>query len=74
MGKLAKVVVTIIVVFVFFGLFSAIVGSMSDSGQSTPGIFGLILFAGVVGSIRAIWKSDDKENSDDENEDSILQK
>jgi hypothetical protein len=32
------------------------------------------LFAGVAGSIRAIWKSDDKENSDDENEDSILQK
>ena len=70
MSKAAKVVVTTVILFVFFLLFGAIVGS-SDGGG--PGILGLILFVGVIGGIRAIWRSPKQTNESDKN-DSILQK
>ena len=72
MSKLAKILVTVVVLFLFFLLFAAVVGSRTDSGQNTPGIFGLILFAGVIGAIRAIWKKDSENNNDSDN--STLQK
>ena len=70
MSKSAKVLVTIAILFVFFLLFGAIVGT-SDSGR--PGFIGLILFAGVIGGVRAIWKTQKQTNESDKN-DSILQK
>lgn len=73
MNKLAKILVTIVALFVFFLLFAAIVGSRSDAGHQTPGFLGVILFAALIGGIRAIWKSgkdSDKENNDN----SVLQK
>ena len=66
MSKFAKLLVTIGVLFVFFMLFAVIVGARVDAGHSTPGIFGLILFAAVIGAIRAIWKSDKKDEKDNE--------
>ena len=67
MSKFAKLLVTIGVLFVFFMLFAVIVGARGDAGHSTPGIFfGLILFAAVIGAIRAIWKSDKKDEKDNE--------
>ena len=72
MNKLSKMLVTIGVFFVFIILFGAIVGSRSDSGQSTPGILGLIVFAALVGALRAIWKTPKDKNDNDQN--SILQK
>lgn len=66
MSKFAKILVTAGVVFVFFMLFAAIVGARGDAGHSTPGIFGLILFVAVIGAIRVIWKSDKKNEKDDE--------
>ena len=72
MSKLAKILVTVVVLFLFFLLFSAVVGTRTDSGHNTPGIFGLILFAGVIGAIRAIWKKDSENNNDSDN--STLQK
>ena len=73
MNKLAKIIVTVVVVFVFFLLFGAVVGSRSDAGNQTPGPLGLILFAAVFFSVRAIWKK--KKNDDNvEDNNSILQK
>ena len=73
MSKLAKILVTVGVLFVFFLLFSVVVGTRADSGQNTPGILGLILFAGVIGAIRAIWKKDNEKNNND-SDNSTLQK
>ena len=75
MSKAAKIVVTVIVLFVFFLLFSLVVGVRAEAGNSTPGILGLILFFGVIYAVRAIWKSG-KDNKNDGGGDgsSILQK
>ena len=73
MNKIAKIIVTIGILLVFFLLFGAVVGSQSATGQNTPGPLGLILFAALVFSIRAIWKSGKNENNDKDNS-SILQK
>ena len=73
MNKFAKIIVTIVVLLVFFLLFGAVIGSRSATGQHTPGLLGLILFAVVVFSIRAIWKSG-KNNDNDKDNGSILPK
>lgn len=75
MSKLSKLLITIVVVVIFIALFAIVAGISSDAGRHTPGIIGLILFAAVIGAVRAIWKSDD--NDKDEKNDSdkgILQK
>ena len=65
MNKSSKVVVTAVVVVLFIVLFAVIVGVRSDAGASTPGILGLILFAALIGGLRAIWKKKDEGNGDD---------
>lgn len=37
-----------------------------DNGGRATGVFGLILFAGLIGGLRAIWKNkkDDDNNKD----------
>ena len=71
MSQLSKILVTVGVVFLFFIIFGAIAGSMSDAGR-TPGILGLIVFGALIGALRAIWK---KPKNDDNNDNtSILQK
>ena len=69
MSKAAKILVTIIVIVVFIALFAAITGSRQDAGASTPGMLGLVVFAGLIGAITAIWK----KGGDDKNK-SVLQK
>lgn len=71
MSQLSKILVTVGVVFLFFIIFGAIAGSMSDAGR-TPGILGLIVFGALIGALRAIWK---KPKNDDNNDNtSMLQK
>lgn len=53
------------VVFLFIAIFGAIVGVRSDNGSTGPGIFGLIVFAGLIGALRAIWKSKPNNDKDD---------
>ena len=65
MNKTSKIIVTIVVIVVFIFLFGIIVGIRGDNGNSTPGIFGLIVFAGMIGAIRAIWKKDNNDKNDD---------
>ena len=71
MSQLSKILVTVGVVFLFFIIFGAIAGSMSDAGR-TPGILGLIVFGALIGALRAIWKK--PTNDDNNNNTSILQK
>lgn len=72
MSKLAKILVTIVVLMVFFLLFGAVVGSRSASGHQTPGLIGLILFSAVIYAVRAIWKSGSNDDRGNDNG-SILQ-
>lgn len=73
MSTFAKTIVTIGILLVFFLIFGIIVGS-SKTGR--PGIIGLILVAGLIGAIRAIWKKPKHGNNskEDSNNSSILQK
>lgn len=71
MSKLAKILVTIGIVFIFFIFFSIVVGTAEASGQKTPGIVGLVLFAAVIGAIRLVWKND--KNNENNNKGGILQ-
>ena len=72
MQKTTKVIVTIVAIVLFIIFFGALVGSRTDAGQSTPGFLSLILFAALVGGLRAIWKKDTDENNG--NNSSTLQK
>ena len=56
MSKASKTVVTIVLVLVFILLFSVVAGVSHDNGGRTTGVFGLILVAGLIGGLRAIWK------------------
>lgn len=71
MSKLAKVLITAVIIVTFIAIFAVITGVRSDAGHSTPGILGLIVFAGMIGGIRAVWKSGDEDKKDDNS--SILQ-
>lgn len=70
MNTFAKILVTAVVLFLFFLLFGAVVGM---SGGKSPGILGLVFFAGLIGALHAIWKKPKKEK-DDNNDESMLQK
>ncbi|MBO5427568.1 MAG: hypothetical protein J5996_03975 [Prevotella sp.] len=72
MSKLAKILVTIGIIFIFFMCFSIVVGTAGTSGQKTPGFLGLILFAAVIGAIRLVWKND--KNNENDNKGGMLQK
>lgn len=65
MSKVSKIIVTILVVVVFIALFAVIVGVRESSGAHTPGLLGLIIFAGLIGAIRAVWKKGDDNKNDD---------
>lgn len=63
MEKGTKIILTIIIVIVFIGLSAVVTGIRNDAGAATPGIFGIILFAALIGGLRAVWKKDkDEEN------------
>lgn len=76
MSKLAKILVTVGVLFVYFLLSAMLVGVREASGHTTPGFMGIILLVAVIGAIRAIWKSGKKDgdNDNNNNDTSILQK
>ncbi len=61
MSKLAKIVITILIVVVFIALTAVVTGSREAAGYSTPGILAIALLAGAIGGIRAIWKKKDEK-------------
>ena len=64
MSKVSKVIVTIVIIVIFVFLYAIIFGVRSETGNRTPGILGLVVFAGMIGAIRAVWKKDKKEDED----------
>ena len=62
MEKSTKIILTVIIVVVFIILSAVVTGIRSDSGAATPGIFGIILLAALIGGVRAVWKKDKDEN------------
>jgi hypothetical protein len=56
MKKSTKIIITVISVIVLFILTAVISGLRQEAGFSTPGFLGIILFAGFLGGMRAIWK------------------
>ena len=74
MSGIAKTLVTVGVVVLAIILFAAVVGVRDESGHNTPGILGLIVFAGAFGAIKAIWKKDKESDDKNDNNTSILQK
>ena len=78
MNNFSKVIITVVgvlvLLFIFFFLFAAVVGVRSDAGQKTPGIFGLILFGALFGALRAIWKKSSKDEDKSDHDSSVLQK
>lgn len=56
MNKASKILVTIVVIIVFIILFAIISAIRMERGNHTPGIMGLIVFAGMIGALTAIWK------------------
>ena len=63
MEKSTKIILTIIIVVVFIILSAVVTGIRSDAGAATPGIFGIILFAALIGGLRAVWKKDKNEDN-----------
>lgn len=71
MSKFAKILVTVGVIFLFFIIAIPITASIKSSGSS-PTFINLILLMGLIGGVKAIWKSEKKDNND--NDTPILQK
>jgi hypothetical protein len=75
MNKTAKIIISVVAVFVVLMIFAAMAGAASDAGGHVPGIIGLILFGGLYGGLKAMWKDDKKKGEDDKDKNnSILQK
>ncbi|MBR6092798.1 MAG: hypothetical protein IKQ09_08315 [Bacteroidales bacterium] len=60
MGNGSKIILTIVIVVVFIGLFAVVAGISSDAGNATPGVVGLILISALIFGLRAVWKKDKK--------------
>jgi hypothetical protein len=75
MSKLAKILVTIGVVFLFLVINTVITGVRSEAGYKTPGFLAVIVFVGMIGALKAIWKKPKNEDDNKDNDNtSILQK
>ena len=67
MKNLSKIVVTIVAIFVFF-----IVGIFINAGtDGKAGWVIIALAAGLVAAIRAVWKKENPQSKDDENNEDI---
>lgn len=56
MSKLSKIAVTVIAVLLFVVLFALLQGARESAGAATPGVIGIILLAGLIGALKAVWK------------------
>lgn len=71
MDKTAKIFITIVSIVVVLFIYIVLVGVSSESGGHVPGLVGLILFGGLYFGLKAMWKKNKDNNSD---ESSLLQK
>ena len=61
MKKATKIIITIISIVVFLFLFAILISIRQANGFRTPGMLGLILFAALIGAIRAVWHNPDND-------------
>lgn len=61
MSKISKIIVAVVVVVIFIALFAVVTGVRSDAGAATPGFLGIVLFAGMIVALRAVWKQGEKD-------------
>ncbi len=54
MNKASKIILTVVMIIIFF-LLSAFIGELRGHGGRT-GVWGLILMLALVGGLRALWK------------------
>lgn len=69
MSNLSKTLVTIGIIAGFLILFAIVVvlkDGKESGGSNNPGIFGIILFFGMMAGIRAVWKKSDLKNDDNQ--------
>ena len=63
MQKTAKILVTVVIVAIFIVLYGLVMmAKQHATGSNRPGFIGIILFVGLIASLRAIWKKDKTEN------------
>lgn len=63
MSNMSKILVTIGIIIGFIFVFGLLTASRSSGGNSTPGIFGIILFVGMIAGIKAVWKKENDNNN-----------
>lgn len=63
MQKGSKILITVIAIVIFIVLFAVLNGVRGEAGYSTPGIFGLVLLAALIGALRAVWKKGSDESN-----------
>lgn len=69
---MSKIIVTIGIIVVFIFLIGVVIAA--NEGSSTPGFLGLILFAGMIAGIRAVWKKPSGKNEITKNDNHQLDK
>ena len=72
MNKLAKTVITVGAVIIFFIISILATAAIKETGNS-PTFINVILLVGLIGALKAIWQTPKKNNKKDDNT-SILQK
>ena len=72
MSKLAKIIVTIVVIFIALILNTVVMELRKEAGFSTPGFWGILIAFACVGALSAIWKKPKNDSNKNDN-DSILQ-
>ncbi len=76
MNKTAKIIVTIVAIVIFIIVFALINVGRQSQGYHTPGILGVVAMCVLIAALRAVWKSDKKDDDkkNDNDSSSILQK
>ena len=74
MEKTTKIIVTIVAIVIFFIVFGLINAGRQSQGFHTPGILGVVAMCVLIAALRAVWKKDNKDDKDKDNDSSILQK
>lgn len=55
MTQTSKILATVGIIVIFM-ILSAVLQMGSEQGGRNPGIFGIVLFIGLIAGIRSVWK------------------
>ena len=63
--NISKILVTLGIIVAFLFIFGVLTFNAKSSGSSSPGIFGIILFIGLIAGLKAVWKKPAKTEEKD---------